>query len=74
MAEKKTTKKAASKVVPSKVLSDKEIVKKKYKSAVCEPVKTGFCILDQVDEGSTVHAGIAKSEVDAGKLAAHAVI
>lgn len=73
MAGKKTTK-TAVKAAPVKVLSDEEIVKKKFKSAVCEPVKTGFCILDQLDEGSPVHAGLAKSEDDAWKLAAHAVL
>lgn len=73
MAKAKTTT-AAPKAAPVKVLSDKEIVKKKFKSATCEPVKSGFCILDKVDEGSPVHAGIAKSESDAWKLAAHAVI
>lgn len=74
MAEKKTTKKAASKAVPAKVLSDKQIVKNKFKSAECVPIKTGFCIMDQVDEGSPVHAGLAKSEDDAWKLAARTVI
>jgi hypothetical protein len=73
MAGKKTTK-TAVKAAPVKVLSDKEIVKKKFKSATCEPVKDGFCILDQVDEGSPVHAGIARKESDAWKLAAHAVL
>lgn len=74
MAERKSTKKTASKAVPVKILSDKDIVKNKFKKAVCEPVKSGFCILDQVDEGSPVHAGLAKNEKDAWKLAARSVL
>ena len=75
MPAKKSTKKAATKAAPKVLyLSDEQIVKKFHKKAVCEPVKSGFCILDQVDEGSPVHAGIAKKESDAWKLAAHAVL
>lgn len=71
MAIRKTAAKSAA---PAKVLSDKEIVKNKFKSSVCEPVKTGFCILDQKEKGFPVHAGLAKSKDDAWKLAAHAVL
>ena len=70
----KQSKKSATEAAPAKVLSDKDIVKKSYKKAVCEPVKTGFCILDHKDKGSPVHAGLAKSEKDAWKLAAHTVL
>jgi len=73
MAFKKTTKKAAVKVVPTKVLSDKEIVQAKFKSAKSEKLKNRFCILDKKD-GVPLHSGLAKSESDAWKLAAHAVL
>lgn len=72
MAESRSKK--AANVAPSKVPSNKQQVLKKHKSANCVSVKSRFCIMDKVDEGSPVHAGLAKSEGDAWKLAAHAVL
>lgn len=73
MAAKKSTK-TATKAALQEVLSDKEIVLKKFKNAVCEPVKTGFCVLDNAKDGSPIHSGLAKTKENAWKLAARAVL
>lgn len=72
MAAKRSSQKAEK--TPTESLSNKEIVKQKFEDAYCLPVKNGCCIMNQVDEGSPVHAGLAKTEEDAWKLAAHAVM
>lgn len=74
MAVRKSTTAAKSAPAKAEQLTNKEIVLKKHKKAECLPVKTGFSVVDQVDDGSPVHAGLAKSEDDAWKLAAHAVL
>ncbi len=77
MLGKKPTKKAVAKTakpkVIDKVLSDKEIVKNKFKSARAEKIKNCFCIFDKKD-GIPIHSGLAKSESNAWKLAAHSVL
>lgn len=70
-------KKAVSKTAPVKVLSDKEIVLKKFKDAECMEAKIGlFHICTDCEESAptAIHSGFAKSEGDAWKLAAHAVL
>jgi hypothetical protein len=85
MAEKKSKVPAKAKkatVAPSKVLSNKEIVLQKYISADCKKVKDGFVICNQDQDGyalfdtngKPIHSGLAKTESDAWKLAAHAVL
>jgi hypothetical protein len=79
MAAKKT---AAKKPVEVQSLSNQEIVLNKYILAACKPVKNGFCIFNQEDNdyalfdslGTPLHSGLAKTEQDAWKLAAHAVL
>jgi hypothetical protein len=66
---KKTAKPAAK--TPVQYLSDKELVLKLEKDAVCLPLKDGFVVFDQEEKGVSLHSGIAKSEADAWKLAAH---
>ena len=79
MAEKKTSKSTAKKAAPAKILSDKEIVLEKYPEAECKPLRNGY-IVAVFDEkygnniGKGVHSGLAKTEQDAWKLAAHAVL
>ena len=77
MLKKNTTRKTVTKTViptaPAKVLSDKEIVQEKFKFAKPDKRKNCFCILDKKD-GVPIHSGLAKTESDAWKKAAHAVI
>ena len=72
MAEKKTSKKAA-KTAPAKALSDDQIVKNKHKKAECKELRGKFYIFCPEMEVA-VHSGLAKSESDAWKLAANAVL
>lgn len=72
MAEKKAAKKTVKKAVPSKVLSDKELVLEKYESAECKELRDKFFIFD-ADMEIAVHSGLALSESDAWKKAARAV-
>ncbi len=75
MAPKKPTKKAESAHV--EVLSDKEIVLKQYDDAECWQFKVGrFVICTNMDgkEPTRLHSGLAGSESEAWKLAAHAVL
>lgn len=65
-------KKALKKTTPVIVLSDKEIVQEKYRFARTEKLKNRFCVFDKKD-GNPV-SGLAKSEKDAWKLAAHLVL
>jgi hypothetical protein len=71
MATKKATKAAST--APTKVLSDKEIVLNSFKSARVEKLKNKFLILDK-KEGAPVCFGLAESESDAWKMAAHSIL
>ena len=75
MVEKKPTYKTAAKqkAEPPKVLSDKEIVKEKFRYARPEPLKGKFTILDKRD-GKPIFSGLADTESAAWKRAAHAVL
>ncbi len=68
-----TKKKTATKAVPQVVISDKDLVKAKFKNARPEKLKNRFCILDKKD-GKPIHSGLAGSESNAWKLAAHSVL
>jgi hypothetical protein len=70
MAKSKVT---AKKAEPVAVLSDKEIVLEKYPKASCINVKDKFAIFFYFEK-YPLRAGIAKSEQEAWKLAAHAVL
>lgn len=72
MAAKKPTKSAKNAEL-TKVLSDKEIVKKKFKNARVEKIKDKFFILDKKD-GEQIFTGLADSESNAWKRAAHECI
>lgn len=72
VGKKKTASKPASKAsAVKKPLSDKDQVLKIFKNSVCLPIKTGFVIFDQEEEGKALHSGLAKCESDAWKVAAH---
>ena len=72
---KKTAAKKPAKQEPAKVLSDEEIVLEKYPDAECEDFEKGFLICASDKEPLIpLHSGIAKSESDAWKLAAHQVL
>lgn len=73
MAEKKASKKA-TKSAQVQFLSDKEIVLKLVKDAVCLPYKAGFIIFDGEKDSAPIHSGIAKTESDAWKRAAQSVL
>ena len=65
MAKKPTAK-------PAEVLSDKDQVKSKFKDSVISKVKTGFVVMSSGGiNGKALHSGIAKTESDSWKLAAH---
>lgn len=70
MATRKASSKAAT-VAP--VLSDKEIVKQKFKDARAEKIGEKFLILDKKD-GVPVFPGLSKTEADAWKRSAHLVL
>jgi hypothetical protein len=80
MAEKKSKASAKKAAEPVAILSDKEIVLKKYPEAECinpevpNVGKIGFIIYQDKTDFRPVHSGIAKSEQEAWKLAAHAVL
>ena len=58
---------------PSKVLSDKETVKEKFKNARVVKLKNRFYILDKKD-GIPIYSGLSNSESNAWKRAAHEVV
>ena len=65
MAKKTTAK-------PSEVLSDKDQVKSKFKDAVIRKEKKGFIVMSSGGiTKKALHSGIAKTESDSWKLAAH---
>ena len=71
MAEKKSPFKKAKPAAKTsvKVLSDKEKVLAVYDDAECLEAKERFYIFDA--DGEKILSGLAKSESDAWKLAAH---
>ncbi len=54
------------------IKSDKDQVKLIHKKAICKTVKSGFVVFDKSKDGKALHSGIARSELDAWKLANHA--
>lgn len=81
MAEKKSifkapAKKATPKAAPKqpKIKSDKELVLQCVRDAECVEQKPGLfniCLKSQKGDIIKLHSGLAKSESDAWKLAAH---
>ena len=74
---KKPATKKTAKATPAPILTDKEKVKKQVKDAECFKQKKGLyniCLKSQRGHIIPLHSGLAKTESDAWKLAAHAVI
>ncbi len=60
---------------PPEALSNQDRVKSKFKDSVISEVKSGFIVMSS--KGITkkaLHSGIAKTESDAWKLAAHSIL